>query len=76
MSKELYDIIRFYSNISKPNVLILSWVTEKQKDEWCNHENTHEGGEWFDGYTRHESRQFDCQNDEPMYPNNYTPDDL
>lgn len=71
----LYDIIRFYSN-GKEAKLIMSGVTEEQKDEWCNSIKTSKLGKWFDGFTSHRSGNFDCQRKKPLYPSNYTPDDL
>ena len=41
MSKDLYDIIRFYSSDKQPR-LIMSGVDEDAKDEWCESDKTSE----------------------------------
>ena len=71
----LYDIIRFFSN-GKEAKLIISGVTEEQRDEWCKSPKTSKSGIWFDGFTTHDNGHYSCQSKKPLYPSNYTPDDL
>lgn len=70
----MYDIVRFYSDGRKK--LVMAKVTEEQKDTWCNDERTKKSGEWFDGFTNSKKTTYKCQLGKPMYPSNYTPDDL
>ena len=73
-TNETYDIIRFIKN--SKHKLILSNISEKQKDEWVNSPKTSKTDKWFDGFTSHQNKKFDCQNNKPLYPSNYTIDDL
>lgn len=69
------DVIRFYEKTVSKKRLILSGVTEEQAKEWCNDPKTRKAGEWFDGFVN--DNLYNCQNTQkPLYPNNYTPDDL
>ena len=67
-----YDIIRFYKAGTKK--LIKSQCSEKEKDEWCNSPKTSKAGKWFDGFTS--GNHYACQQKNPLYPNNFSPEDL
>jgi|TARA_R100001163_G_C5039252_1_gene177750 hypothetical protein len=49
----MYKIVRFYrdSNHKDHNKVIKTGLTEKEAQEHCQREDTHEPGVWFDGYT-------------------------
>lgn len=67
-----YDIIRFFRAGTKK--LIKKDCSEKEKDEWCNSPKTSKAGKWFDGFTT--GVHYKCQMTRPLYPNNYSPNDL
>ena len=46
-----YNIIRFYSNSNKKEIIRRGFSLE-QAQEWCNREDTREEGKWFDGYEK------------------------
>jgi hypothetical protein len=49
--KGLFNIVRFYSNNSKPRIIEkrLNW-TEAEK--WVNDPSTSKPGKWFDGFVQ------------------------
>lgn len=50
---ETYKIVRFYrKNTSRNQKVIRTGLTLEEAQKWCNREDTHKPGVWFDGYTK------------------------
>lgn len=69
------DIIRFYKDSGNKKLVMLN-VSSDFAREWCASKKTHKEGKWFDGFVDTGSCQYDCQSLRPMYPQNYTLDDI
>lgn len=47
-----YKIVRFYApHRNRENETVETGLTLEEAQAHCNREDTHEKGEWFDGYT-------------------------
>jgi len=46
-----YYIYRFYSDENRNKRLITTFNTLKEAQEYCQREDTHKKGVWFDGYS-------------------------
>jgi hypothetical protein len=48
-----YKIVRFYQDDTHPDhgMIVKSGLSLEEAQEWCNDDDTHEEGVWFDGYT-------------------------
>lgn len=48
-----YDIVRFFApHLKRESEVVRACVTLEEAQEHCSRENTHDKGQWFDGYRR------------------------
>ena len=56
MSEPTYKIVRFYApHKNRENEVRKRGLTLEEAQEHCQREDTHEAGEWFDGYTEEDA---------------------
>jgi hypothetical protein len=47
----VFQILRFYADPDKHTERRQTFATLEEAQEWCQRDDTHEPGVWFDGYT-------------------------